>query len=109
MDKPLPQGVPAAPNESIIQGEVLEVTPIPGGMGSICKVKLQEAHDVGKLSNLAQPHVGEVIEVYVHPKVKMRLKIGDRIETRISYMGDESGGSFFMKGSRVRKLRLGPS
>jgi hypothetical protein len=107
MEKSSPQGVPAAPNESIVRGEVVEVTPVPEGMGAICKVRLQAARDVGDLANLAASRVGEVVEVYVHPKVKGRLKEGDQIEAHISYMGDERGGGFYLKGDQVRNLKRG--
>lgn len=99
-----PRGVPAAPNESTVCGKLVEIGPGPNGMGSIWKVHVDEARDVGELRNLTRGHVGETIIIYVHPDMTKEFQAGDAVEVNVSFQGDEHGGAFFLLGEKVRKL-----
>lgn len=104
MDDQQPRGVPAAPNESIACGKLVEIGAGPDGMGSIWTVHVDEARDVGGLPNFTREHVGETITIYVHPDMKKEFKAGDTVEVNISFQGDERGGAFFLLGEKVHKL-----
>ena len=104
MDLQQPRGVPAAPNESVVRGTVVEIEAGPDGVGSIWKVHVDETHDVGQLRNLTRAHIGETIVIYVHPDMRKEFTAGDTIEVNVSFQGDERGGAFFLMGDKVHKL-----
>lgn len=104
MDNYRSRGVPTAPNESIVCGELVEIGAGPDGMGSIWKVRVDDARDVGELPNFTRARVGETIMIYVHPEMRKEFKAGDTIEVNVSFQGDERGGAFFLMGEKVRKL-----
>jgi hypothetical protein len=103
MDEPKPYGVPAAPNESVIRGKLVQVRPAPGGAGSIWDVEVIESRDVEPLANFTRSRVGESIAVYVHPDLKKKLEPGDLIEARVFFQGDERIGVFFLKDDDVTR------
>lgn len=99
-----PFGVPAAPNESMLQGKLVRIDSGPDGMGSIWSVEVIASHDVDQLPNFTQAHIGETISIYIHPEMKTSLAPGDNIQARVSYHGDERGGAFFLIDDDVSKL-----
>ena len=103
-ERPDTFGVPAAPNECVVRGRISRVGPSPEGEGRIWELKVEEAEDVGGMRNFARTRVGEEISVLVPPGEAKGLKKGDRVEARLSYEGDERGGTFFLKEKGARKL-----
>jgi hypothetical protein len=103
-ERPDAYGVPAAPNESVVRGALEGAGPSPEGQGRLWELKVEETDDVGGMRNFARPRVGEVISVLVPPGEGRGIKEGDRVEARLSYEGDERGGSFFLKEGGARKL-----
>ena len=99
-----PFGVPVAPNESIVHGKLIKIDSGPDGVGAIWSVEVIESHTVDKLPNFAQAHIGEIISIYIHPGMKTSLAPGDHIQARVSFQGDETGGSFFLIDDDVSKL-----
>lgn len=104
MDDQQLRGVPAAPNESIVCGKLVEIRTGPDGVGSIWTVHVDEARDVGELPNFSRPHVGKSIVIYVHPEMRKEFEAGDTVEVNVSFQGDEHGGAFFLMGEKVRKV-----
>ncbi|HKV11830.1 MAG TPA: hypothetical protein VJ725_27035 [Thermoanaerobaculia bacterium] len=105
MDEPENFRVPAAPNESVVRGRVVRIRPTPEGLGAIWDVELKEAEEVENLANLARSRVGETVSIYIHPDLKVKIRVEDFIEARILFQGDERGGAFFLKGQDVRPLK----
>lgn len=103
-ERPDTYGVPAAPNECVVRGPVKSVGPSPGGEGHLWELKVEEADDVGGMRNFARARVGEEISVLVPPGEAKGIKKGDRVEARLSYEGDERGGTFLLKEGGARKL-----
>jgi hypothetical protein len=104
MSGPRPAGVPAAPNASQIRGRLVGIEPNPEGPGSIWEIAIEEARDVEGMANFAQARVGQPIQVYVQPQLRHNLATADEIEARVTFRGDERGGSFFLIDESVRKV-----
>jgi hypothetical protein len=104
VDKGQQRGVPAAPNESKIRGEILKIQRGPDGPGYIWEVKVNESEDSGGARNFARAYVGKPISIYIHPDMKKKFKENDSIEARIFFQGDERSGAFFLIDDDVHKL-----
>jgi hypothetical protein len=105
MDEPKPYAVPAAPNESVIHGKVVQVRPAPGGAGTIWDVEVIESKDVEPRANFTRSRVGESIAVYVHPDLKKKIEPGDLVKARVFFQGDERSGVFFLKDDDVSRQK----
>src|SRR3954470_13138604 len=96
-ERPDTYGVPAAPNESVVRGTINSVGPALEGEGHVWKLKVEETEDVEGMRNFARTRVGETVSVLVPPGEAKSIKKGDRVEARLSYEGDEHGGTFILK------------
>ncbi len=96
-----------APNASRIAGTVVGVEPEPNGRGSVWRIAVDRAIDVGNLPNFVRAHVGKIIPVHVQPRLKETVAEADTLEAQIAYRGDERGGGFVVVGNDVRKLAEG--
>lgn len=99
-----PAGVPVVPNASQVRGRLIRIKPEPGERGSVWEIAVEEARDVEGFPNFAQAHVGQIIQVYVHPSIQHELAETDRMEARLAFRGDERGGRFVLIDDDVRKL-----
>ncbi len=89
-------GVNVAPNECKVRGKVIKIEPGPEGLGTIWRVEVSEAQDVDNLPNFARRHVGKLVSILVHPKMKKEVKESDLIEAHVSFQGDARSGAFFL-------------
>ena len=103
-ERPEMYGVPAAPNACLERGRLESVKPGPEGQGHVWELLVEETEDENDLPNFARSRRGEVVSVLVPPGEGARLKKGDRVEARLSFEGDERGGTFFLKEGGTRKL-----
>jgi hypothetical protein len=103
-ERPEMYGVPAAPNDCVVRGRLERVGPGPGGQGRAWELKVEETDDVEGRPNFARSRLGDVVSVLVPPGQGKGFKKGDRVEARLTYEGDERGGSFFLCGGEARKL-----
>jgi len=103
-ERPDAYGVPAAPNECVVRGPVKSNRPSPEGAGRLWEMTVEETDDVEGRRNFARARVGEEISVLVPPGEAKGVKKGDRVEARLSYEGDERGGTFILKEGGARRL-----
>ncbi len=104
MDRPSP--VPAAPNEGLLRGRLVQVEPAPEG--SVWTVAVEESDSLPGLPNLAQRYAGRSLRLLV-PAGVSAPGLGERIEARVTFQGDERGAAFYLVGSEVRPLPAGPA
>ncbi|HEY7116676.1 MAG TPA: hypothetical protein VH475_08825 [Tepidisphaeraceae bacterium] len=97
-------GIPVVPNSSRVRGTIASVAPDPSGTGRILNLTVDAADDDGASPNFARSYVGQTIHVYVPPSASLDLATRDRVEARVTYRGDEHGGSFALMGGDARKL-----
>lgn len=91
------RGVPARPNNSLVQGEVLGMIPVETQEGwSVWQVIIHKSERVGELPNFTSDYIGETIDVYVNNDMQPVIADG-RLVGNISYIGDEKGGRFFLQ------------
>ncbi|MBI1743122.1 hypothetical protein HYR54_08665 [Candidatus Acetothermia bacterium] len=95
---------PVTPNASRVRGQLVRIVPDPSGRGSLWEIAIDRAQDVEGLPNFAQAYVGKTIQVYVHPELKLVLNIGDTLQARIAFRGDERGGQFVLIEDDASKL-----
>ncbi|RDV16873.1 hypothetical protein DXT99_01805 [Pontibacter diazotrophicus] len=102
------QSVPSAPNESIIQGTILDIQRCPEGLGFVWQVKVIESQDVIEYANFATRHIGKEINILIHPELKKFFVVGDKIVAHIFFQGDEKGGAFFLIGDKIEMVKPDP-
>ncbi|QMU30522.1 hypothetical protein [Adhaeribacter radiodurans] len=100
----LKHSVPSAPNQSIIQGQILKIEKGPEGIGNAWSVKVEVTQDVSGYANFANRYLGKEITILVHPEMKKAFHIQDKIKASIFFQGDERGGSFFLIGDKVEMI-----
>ena len=90
---------PAVPNETLLVGEVLEVTAVDSSALNIeppqalfrLRLRLVSARRVPPKASFLKAGPGEVVEVYSKQVVSPRL-VGKLIIGRVTFRGDELGG-----------------
>ncbi len=97
-------GVPVVPNASLVRGRVERIAPEPGGRGSVWDIAVEKSDDVDGMPNFTRAHVGQTIQVYVHPQLSHTVAQEDSIAARVAYRGDERGGRFVLVDDHVQKL-----
>ena len=98
--------VPAAPNESLIVGEVLEKNLIDASVLGIeprqpllyWKLRIITVENVQGRENFLRGQEGKTIEVY-SKELDSPVVPSQSIETRITFRGDEKMGRYWMIGS----------
>lgn len=105
------EAVPVAPNESLVQGEIVEV----GAVDSLTldirpqrtlfrvKLRLTKVEAVDTKSNFLQGAEGKTIEVYA-TDMAVAPPVGKAVKGRISFRGDELSGRYWIVGP----LETGP-
>jgi hypothetical protein len=104
MTQQRPAAVPVVPNASQIRGRLLQIQPEQGSGGAVWTIAVDEADDVEGMPNFARAHVGQPIEVYVHPELHPALAERDPLEARVAFRGDEQGGRFVIVNDDLHKL-----
>jgi hypothetical protein len=97
-------GVPVVPNSSRVRGTIANVVADPSGTGHLWDLTVDAADDDQGAPNFARSYVGQTIHVYVPSANRLDVSPRDRIEARVTYRGDEQGGSFALMGADARKL-----
>ena len=98
--------VPAAPNESVVVGEVLEKNLIDASVLGIeprqpllyWKLRIITVENVQGRENFLRGQEGKTIEVY-SKELNTPVIPTQSIETRITFRGDEKMGRYWMIGS----------
>jgi hypothetical protein len=82
---------------------VLHIRPEAESPGAVWDVAVSAAHDVAGSPNFAAGHVGDTIQLYVHPELAGAVSEGDLMSATVSYRGDERGGRFAVVEDGVRR------
>jgi hypothetical protein len=90
-------GVPTAPNESLVCGEIVK-TESGSHAETIWSLRVASAKSVPGVLNVAGRNVASTIRVIVPPGVEQSFQRGDMVEARVSYQGDEHGAAYFLIG-----------
>jgi hypothetical protein len=101
------RAVPAAPNESLVHGEIIEVEAIDSltldirPKRTILRVKLRliKVDAVEGRSNFLRPAEGKTIEVYTTEIATQFPTVGKTVKGRISFRGDERSGRYWIVGT----------
>jgi hypothetical protein len=101
------QAVPAAPNESLVHAEVIEVTATDSLTLGISpqrtlfrvQLRLIKVEPVEGMRNFLQGAEHKTIEVYATDIVLPLKLIGKAIQSRISFRGDERSGRYWIVGA----------
>jgi hypothetical protein len=101
------QAVPAAPNESLVHAEVIEVTAIDSLTLGISpqrtlfrvKLRLIKVESVEGMRNFLQGAEDKTIEVYATDIAVPLKRVGKAIKSRISFRGDERSGRYWIVGA----------
>jgi len=96
---PPPAGVPAAPNDSIVTAEVLDVINVGGDIPWELVVEVQNSEDVPGFNNATKSMVGETITVKTGEDVST-LEKGQTITAHVRLVGDER--SHFFEASDIK-------
>ena len=103
MPGPQIAGVPAIPNVSQVRGKLMRVDSEMDGSFR-WEIQVEEARDVNGLSNFVRAYIGSPIQVFIHPQFQSTFVVGDVLEARIAFRGDERGGRFFLLDDAVHRL-----
>ena len=95
--------VPVIPNESLVVGEVLELTAVQSSTLNIkpaqilfrVKLRLLSVEDVQNKANFLEAKKGQILEVYSKEKISPEL-LGKVIRGHISFRGDDRGGLYWI-------------
>ena len=94
---PKPAGlgrVSVQPNSCQIRGRVLHIRPESGNSGAVWDVAVSATDDIPGSPNFAARHVGDTIQLFVHPEMAGAVTEGEFMSATVSYRGDERGGRF---------------
>jgi hypothetical protein len=101
------EAVPAAPNESLIHGEIIEVEAIdsltldirPSRKLLRLKLRLIKVDAVEGKSNFLRAAEGKTVEVYATDGTKQPAAVGKTVKGRVSFRGDERNGRYWIVGT----------
>jgi hypothetical protein len=99
-----PSSVQAAPNQSLVIGKILSIAPLKDEPGFIWEILVEEVESERKMADFAANRKGLRIEVLVRPDFEHNMKAGDKISARITFQGDERGGTFFLVKDEAQKI-----
>ena len=94
LDTTGPGRIQAAPNDSVIYGEVVAVYKVEGDYPFIIDVKVTKSHSVSGFPNRTSDKVGDTITVKTVEDAS-KLDVGERITANVRATGDETTAMVF--------------
>ena len=95
--------VGAAPNQSLVRGQVVATRPEPDGLGQTVELSVVESLNVDDLPNFTKTIVGRTVSFFLSAG-DMRFRTGDRIEAKAIYRGGPKGGRYSLLPDDLRKI-----
>ncbi len=88
--------VPAIKNFSLVSGSVTSVTPDDSNSAVVhVKVNVISTSHVESFPSFTDDKVGQEIEILLDSSLASTVAAGDSVQVKVTYRGDESGGSFY--------------
>ncbi len=88
--------VPAIKNFSLVSGSVTKIAPDPSNSAVIhLTLKVTSTSHVEAFTSFTDDKVGQEIEILLDSSQASTIAAGVSIQIKVSYRGDESGGSFY--------------
>jgi len=103
------QNVPAAPNDSIITGKVLEYSILNSTLEGMkpeqilysLRILVMSSQSINGKVNFTQSKIGQVIKVYSKEMLSAIL-FGKTIKANVSFSGDERGGKYWIRNINLQ-------
>ncbi len=88
--------VPAIKNFSLVSGKVVGVAPDASNPAVVrVTVSVVSTSQVEGFPSFTDDKVGKEIEILLDSSLASTVAAGDSVQVKVSYRGDESGGSFY--------------
>lgn len=102
--------VPVAPNESIVEAEVLEYSILNSLVEGIkpeqilhsLRIRILSSKPRGNKLDFLKGRIGQVVKVYSREPISP-VVFGKKILCHLSYLGDEWGGRFWVGGIKIQR------
>ncbi|MCI0486054.1 MAG: hypothetical protein L0229_05590 [Blastocatellia bacterium] len=95
--------IKAAPNQSLVRGEVVAIRPEPDGYGLTIDLAIMESENVDDLPNFTRDAIGQTLSCFLSDS-DVTLRPGDRIEAKVTYRGGPGGGRYNLLPDDIKKL-----